>query len=127
MDWSKLRGTPLINDQEEDIDAFDALCLKHGFEPPAWSGVGAGWLPILDVLFGRLRAAGVTSLGQVKEKFGTLRVYVGDVDSQAVIEAALKEAEAASAVTCEDCGRPGKIRAGGWLRTLCDSCKGDQA
>ena len=109
----------------DDDDPFDALCIKHGFETPAWSGVGVGWLPILDKLFGRLRAAGVTSLGQVKEKFGTLRVYVGAVDTHAVIDAAIREAEAESAVTCETCGAPGKLRVGGWLTTSCDDCRGE--
>jgi hypothetical protein len=31
-------------------------------------------------------------------------------------------AESMSSVTCEDCGIPGKVRGGGWIRTLCDTC-----
>jgi uncharacterized Zn finger protein (UPF0148 family) len=28
-----------------------------------------------------------------------------------------------SAITCEECGNPGRSRDGGWIRTLCDNCQ----
>lgn len=34
----------------------------------------------------------------------------------------VEEAERASESVCEDCGKPGRLRAGGWYRTLCDDC-----
>ena len=34
----------------------------------------------------------------------------------------IEEAETKSATICEDCGKPGKLRSGGWIRTLCDEC-----
>lgn len=55
---------------------------------------------------------------QVKEKFGTLRFYYHGGDEQ--IYGMVRMAESMSAVTCEECGTPGKIRNGGWIRTLCD-------
>lgn len=55
---------------------------------------------------------------QVKEKFGTLRFYYyGGDDYCRGVESM---ADAMSCVTCETCGKPGKIRRGGWIRTLCD-------
>ena len=55
---------------------------------------------------------------QVKEKYGTLRFYyVGGDD---FIDGVVAMAEAMSAVTCEVCGAPGRLREGGWLKTLCD-------
>lgn len=55
---------------------------------------------------------------QVKEKFGTLRFYyTGGDDYIRGLEAM---ADSMSAVICEDCGKPGKLRSGGWVRTLCD-------
>jgi hypothetical protein len=58
---------------------------------------------------------------QIKEKYGTLRVYYrgGDDYCQGIIAMA----EHMSSVTCEDCGVPGKVRDGGWIRTLCDDCE----
>ena len=85
---------------------------------------------------------------QIKEKFGGLRFYVrlgqaerismdisssdGDrlrlealtvkpePDMLARIHLLIREAEVEAARTCEDCGKPGKLRRGGWMRTLCD-------
>lgn len=55
---------------------------------------------------------------QVKEKFGTLRFYYHGGDD--VIDGMVRMAESMSSVTCETCGKPGKTRSGGWIRTLCD-------
>lgn len=57
-------------------------------------------------------------LQQVKEKFGTLRFYYSGGDEQ--IYGMVRMAESMSAVTCEECGNPGRSRRGGWIRTLCD-------
>jgi len=56
---------------------------------------------------------------QVKEKFGTLRFYYSGGDDY--ISGLVSMAEVMSAVTCEECGVPGKRRHGGWIRTLCDT------
>ena len=56
---------------------------------------------------------------QIKEKFGGLRYYAdGDVDEQ--MDGMIDFAEALSYTICEECGAPGKLRSGGWMRTLCD-------
>ena len=55
---------------------------------------------------------------QVKEKFGTLRFYYSGGDEY--IEGLVSMAESMSAVTCEECGNPGRVRRGGWLRCQCD-------
>jgi len=58
------------------------------------------------------------TLDQVKEKFGTLRFYYSGGDDS--IDGMVRMAESMSAVTCEECGIPGRIRHGGWISTLCD-------
>jgi hypothetical protein len=55
---------------------------------------------------------------QVKEKYGTLRFYYAGGDD--MIDGMVSMAEAMSERTCETCGAPGKLRTGGWLKTLCD-------
>lgn len=55
---------------------------------------------------------------QVKEKFGGLRFYYDGGDD--VVYGMVRMAESWAARTCEECGQPGKIRNGGWIRTLCD-------
>ena len=56
---------------------------------------------------------------QVKEKFGTLRFYTNGGDEQ--IYGMIRMAESMSAVTCEECGAPGKTRGRGWIYTACDA------
>jgi len=53
-----------------------------------------------------------------KEKFGTLSIYSygGDETTYELI----RHAEKRSDHTCEECGKPGEMRSGSWIRTLCD-------
>jgi hypothetical protein len=57
---------------------------------------------------------------QVKEKFGTLRFYCPGNDA---IYRYVRLAERLSAVTCEDCGKPGTQNDSGWIRTQCEECR----
>ena len=58
-------------------------------------------------------------ISQIKEKFGGLRYYAdGDIDEQ--MDGMIDFAESLSYTICEECGASGKLRSGGWLRTLCD-------
>ena len=116
-------------------DAYSALYAQHALPMAVtcmcWGfNCGDGWFDIIDDLSRRIteldKRDGVqTEAVQVKEKFGTLRFYV-DGGSEGVWEA-ISEAEGRSAVTCEECGKPGQLREGGWLRTLCDECAGKRA
>lgn len=58
---------------------------------------------------------------QVKEKFGTLRFYMTGQTKE--MDAIIEEATRKSAVTCEDCGKKGKLYAKGWCVVRCVSCK----
>ncbi len=55
---------------------------------------------------------------QLKEKFGSLRYYMNQ--STPYIDGVISMAESMSAITCEVCGNPGKLRQGGWIKTRCD-------
>jgi hypothetical protein len=58
-------------------------------------------------------------IAQIKEKFGGLRYYTdGYIDEQ--MDGMIDFAESLSYTICEECGAPGKLRGGGWMRTLCD-------
>jgi hypothetical protein len=57
---------------------------------------------------------------QVKEKFGGLRFYMTCATDE--IFDLIEEAEALSCKTCEECGKPGEERCGGWIHTHCDYC-----
>lgn len=90
------------------------------------NNVGEGWWPILDDLDSELNELNPSyDTVQVKEKFGTLRVYLqtesmtGDWDDYRTI---VRRYELASSFICEQCGRYGKLRTDGWALTLCDDC-----
>jgi hypothetical protein len=81
--------------------------------------VGDGWFGIIKKLIEESIAAGWDKqICQSKEKFGGLRFYVNST-SEEVDEIILKYCKL-SYETCEECGEPGKVRQGGWIRTLCD-------
>lgn len=86
---------------------------------------GDGWFPLLLDLSRKLEPMIAAEAGehkpaasQVKEKYATLRFYT--TSETAAMAQAITEAERRSVVTCEQCGAPGKLRGGSWLKTACD-------
>lgn len=81
--------------------------------------VGPGWYNLVQPIADKAKELNV-EIAQVKEKFGTLRIYTDTVNEE--LEELIREAEKLSEVTCESCGRPGKLRTThGWLKTTCDA------
>ena len=60
---------------------------------------------------------------QVKEKYGGLRLYFSGGDDY--VEGLVSMAEAMSYNICEVCGNKGQPNKGGWISTLCESCRVD--
>ena len=92
-----------------------------------WDGYlrcDAGWTRILLDLNAKMSQIDPDySLHQVKEKFGTLRFYYepSSEDLRSQLDALVKEAEALSAITCEQTGQPGRLMRRGYVyKTLCD-------
>jgi len=83
-------------------------------------GVGPGWSDIiLDLHMKLVKEHPDYVIHQVKEKFAGLRYYVGGMTDKG--HEYIMEAEGLSEITCEECGRPGKLRQHNyWIRTLCD-------
>lgn len=118
---------PPVNSADLLSDAFKPLLERF---PTALSNVycfaecGPGWLPAIIPVLELCERDGVR-VAQIKEKFGTLRISVDDGTED--VYAAIREAESIAARTCEECGAPGVLRRGGWLKTLCDECHLPQA
>jgi hypothetical protein len=81
---------------------------------------GPGWNDIVLDLHNKLvKEYPDYFIAQIKEKFATLRYYTGPLSELGW--GYITEAEMLSAVTCEECGRPGEYRGDGyWVLTLCD-------
>lgn len=124
---------PIMKDwRTELVEAYPDLFHPPADEPAAAQGYpecGEGWRDLLLRACARIRAAvqadgGSFKATQVKEKYGTLRFYwEGALSSEADarVEEAIDLAEARSACTCEQCGKPGWLfNRGGWFTTACD-------
>lgn len=60
---------------------------------------------------------------QVKEKYGGLRIYFTGGDDY--VEGVISMAEEYSYKICEVCGNAGTPNKGGWITTLCESCRNE--
>lgn len=84
--------------------------------------VGNGWHSLVDEAFDLIEKEPKVTVDQVKEKFGSLRIYTsGGSDT---LQDKLLELEVRSTTMCEDCGVPAESkRVSGWVRTICKSCE----
>lgn len=96
-------------------------CMCWGFD------CGDGWFHVIDEASKKLEAE-ILKLpkedrqyccaSQVKEKYGTLRLYMTGSTSR--MERIISKASRKSAKTCETCGSRGTLRInGGWYFTAC--------
>lgn len=126
LDEALVRDFPLLYRDRYGDMMRTAMC--WGFD------CGDGWEPLVRRLSERLEGVirmdgGDARALQVKEKFGGLRFYIGmgfrSEENALRVEEAIQEAEEESLRTCEECGREGKVRGGGWLTCLCEGCWGE--
>lgn len=81
------------------------------------ASVGPGWADLVRRAFGALPEGHM--IVQVKEKFGSLRIYFEP--NQTAYEDLIDQLAAESLTLCEVCGGPGRLRTDRyWQRTLCD-------
>ena len=122
LDEKLVKAFPnLYGDRHADMRST-AMC--WGFD------CSSGWFPLIWDLSKKLEAI-ISAMpeekrqyyraSQVKEKFGTLRFYMSGETEE--MSALIRVAENISAITCEDCGMPGKSNDRGWVRTNCDKCR----
>ena len=95
----------------------------------AYLGTGPGWYNLIYTLTNcidnhvewknkRDKTDEKLHIAQIKEKFGGLRYYIDGGDE--TIYGMIRLAESLSFTICEECGESGKLRSGGWMKTLCD-------
>ena len=126
----RFAGSSLSPETERDLRANHPIFAQVASVPQSrfeLDGIAVcdGWAAILDDMASEIEQYCATSgtqlpsVLQVKEKFGTLCVYVGRVCDE--LHEIIARAETRSAQTCEICGAVGSLRSdGGWLRTRCE-------
>ncbi|MEP6874847.1 MAG: hypothetical protein ABI887_10825 [Burkholderiales bacterium] len=62
-------------------------------------------------------AVGWPHAEQIKEKFGSLRIYLSHHTPE--LDAAIRLAEERADRTCDQCGEPGSLIPRGWMRVRC--------
>ena len=117
------------------VESLEAKFPEMYSQPYGGVCIGEGWWPIIEALSNQIhhhvkfkneqrdkynRGDGCPPVivRQIKEKFGGLRFYYDGGDD--MIDGMVRMAESWAARSCEECGKPGKSRDGGWIRTLCD-------
>ena len=105
----------------EDWKDFTKTLIGFGFE------CGDGWYKLLKNLIIKIAELDTEKLirvMQVKEKFGSLRFYIGS--STEAIDDLIWQAEKESSETCDVCGGESKIKnKNGWFHNICDKCETD--
>lgn len=113
--------------EEDRLAPIKARVASAQGDPSLWVGVGKGWYDLVLELDRKLAEIDPDyGVVQVKEKFGGLRYYANSREISTEgdwlndpFRVLIREAERKSYRTCERCGKPGLLREGSWLRTLC--------
>ena len=121
---------------EQEYDEFEKRMEekypKMFSHPYGGFAIGPGWWPIIESLCANIQShtdwwnknretrpvVEQVVVDQIKEKFGGLRFYYEGGDDK--IQGMVRMAEAWADHHCEECGKPGKSRNTGWIKTLCD-------
>lgn len=121
MRFSKnIENTPI--DRQPEM----AIFLENFCQDAVDVTIQPGWANlVLDLHIALTKLCPDYRVGQIKEKFGSLRYYIFYVSRpEKVIATAIKLLiagyEDLSSRTCETCGAPGELRDTRWQRTLCD-------
>jgi hypothetical protein len=113
------------------IDIYPELfaCQANSLEPFALFGFECddGWFEILKECIQKIKDESLEkdlflTADQVKEKYGTLKIYLNQYTDS--LQKIIDEAEEKSGKTCENCGKEGKLRKLNkfWLSVRCDDC-----
>lgn len=103
---------------------LEELIEKHKLNPAYASGIGDGWVPLVDKLLTQLQESGWEGkVEQVKEKFGALRIYVSGATGEQYN--LICDTEDESLKICESCGSREGVTTEGrfWIKTLCPECR----
>lgn len=110
-----------MNQLMYDDNDIDAVLKKHGIgHVICGAQCGNGWVPHIDKLITELIAMGWDkNVTQIKEKFGTLRFYVGKATPE--MYELINKFEGETFKMCEACGKEGVRKAwrSSWIKCLC--------
>jgi hypothetical protein len=99
-------------------------CMAFGLE------VNPGWYSLIENMCDEIYQVSSQNnftvvFDQIKEKFGALRVYYNVTECEKdeyldMIDKIIFKYEKLSTITCDVCGKPGKLGNNGWHMTRCE-------
>lgn len=123
----------------DELDAKLVAKYPKLFSRVTHTEMGNGWFDLVDELCTQLQGRAdwiiqqkvriepdidieelQPTVGQIKEKFGTCRIFVDNCDPE--MRGMIQMAEAFSYHVCEECGSKATVSTKGWIRRLCLSC-----
>lgn len=92
------------------------------YDADIFDRIEQGWHKLLQDMFEEIEPLVDYSFKiiQIKEKHGELVVQTNEASSE--VEEIIEDYAERSRHICEFCGKPGHIRSGPYVRTLCDEC-----
>lgn len=125
--WVLLRPAPEPAQQfrRDSKLSYLALLQDHNLAPSAESGIGPGWVSLVDILVQDLKRMGWDGqVDHIKVKKGMLRFYIPARSITPTIKARIALAERTSLSRCEYCGDSGKTTSLSpeLTATLCAEC-----
>lgn len=124
---------PVKDDYQTRLKVMlDRLANLHVIGGNEIGSVPYGWLMLADILVESFDKAlelfpdGRIKIAQIKEKFGSLRLYVkaeGPEDFRELVDRSTKWVSAASTGRCAATGRKGQIVDNAWLLCLCSEAE----
>jgi hypothetical protein len=128
----------LVKKLRKDFPIFFAKRTAFGREFYTEISCGDGWEHLVRSVAQRVEEYNKTSstpiqAAQIKEKFGTLRLYVDEVPTELMDEVnkLVSDAEIRSQHYCEDCGSQEDVQTckpnGFWIRTVCGKCRKEKS
>ena len=120
-----MKNDPRIEEFKKSYpNLFKEGCLRIGFNlPVGWEVLVRNLSNIIEYHIAYDLSEEIREeiyVVQIKEKFGSLRFYLNK--STPYIDGAIAVTESLSSEVCETCSKPGVLRKGTWIRTMCDSC-----
>ena len=110
------------DDPDTSYNPYDVYYCEHG---DGWYELIRGACTDITAAYGVKGISVDVIPAQIKEKYGTLRLYLDcdNPDMRREVQSIIRKWEDESCSVCESCGADGTLRTNrSWIQTLCDTC-----
>lgn len=122
----RYRDVRVVDGEFVEPTRDDLLVVTDSYPRATYPSCGPGWTDLLHATLEWTQQvdSGRWKLSDIKEKYGTVRLYHSGRIS-AIADEILDAADHLSGSVCDRCGRPGRTGGNGWISTRCSLHQGD--